>query len=1227
MTKGPGPGNLIRLSNVQTTLQSNHFGEKRLWHSHRNLLPVVVAIFVLTTSSVFAQSAPTATGRKLPREELVRPGVVVEKVEKGSAAEEAGLRKGDVILSWTRGSDGGQIESPFDYEIVFQQQRLIGKVEVSGVRASRPQQWTLGMNESLGLAIQPHFSKTTLFAYRSCLHSGQHGAIDATNCFMRAAKRAQEQGDIVSFVWLAVRAARTQGLTPAWHRADRIYDQILQYRQKLSPIVVSQVYWDRSTLFDSHQQFSKATENLYFSLEASRQIGQDNILSVVTLFKLIRPLWLENDLFKAEQCARQALAEAERIAPDSAGVAMSAYYLGVVLSNRGDLSSAEISLRQAEKLAEKNRSIYRAYALCDLGFIEWRDGDLDTAGKNLSKAIEILVEDTPDSGRISVAYDRLSNVARDRGNLVLAEEYLLKSLSLVRKIKYKEMEGGVLNDLAFIALYRGELRDSEELFLRGLHVQKQYQPGSTDFGNTLMGLGMALAAQDKLAAAEQNLKESLTIQRKLAPTTIDIPRSLNILGDISRKHGDLESSLAFYEEALAALKNNASESVFMVQTLSRLAKVTALRGASNEAEQLDLQALAMIEKLAPESTQAAEVLESLAEVKRGQGQMEAAVSYYERALKALESQTTMLGGTADVVAGFRAQHQEFYGRYADLLAQGGQTEAAFAVVERSRARTLLETLARGEVDVSKGADPALLKKEKSLQADLRGKSERRIHLLGEKHTDEQINEIEKQISDLTSEYQQVESQIRASSPAYAGLTQPQPLTAKEIQTQLLDQDTLLLEYSLGEDRSHVFAVTPDSLEGFELPRRAEIEKQARLVYQLLTARNHPVKGESEAQRDKRWAEPAKAYDRAAAELSRMVLAPVAAQMKNKRLVIVADGALHYVPFAALPEPEALATLPQPLAVNHEIVSLPSASVLGLLRQQYKDRKPAPNAVAVLADPVFEKNDPRVFGPLPQRAAGSLTRGSEPKSEPGKKQLAAKAGRKKPAARESTSGDDIDALLSVPVSASLLTRSASDLGFDRNGKLSLPRLRYTRDEADAIYAVTPAAKGLEATDFRANRATAISPDLASYRIVHFATHGLLNSQHPELSGLVFSLVEKNGNAQDGFLTLQDIYNLNLPADLVVLSACETGLGKEISGEGLIGLTRGFMYAGASRVVASLWNVSDVATAHLMTEFYRSMEKDGLPPAAALRAAQVKMLQQKRWASPYYWAAFQLQGEWK
>jgi CHAT domain-containing protein len=165
------------------------------------------------------------------------------------------------------------------------------------------------------------------------------------------------------------------------------------------------------------------------------------------------------------------------------------------------------------------------------------------------------------------------------------------------------------------------------------------------------------------------------------------------------------------------------------------------------------------------------------------------------------------------------------------------------------------------------------------------------------------------------------------------------------------------------------------------------------------------------------------------------------------------------------------------------------------------------------------------------------------------------------------------------------------------------------------------------DFAASKPAATSGTLSQYRMVHLATHGLLDSEHPELSGVVLSMVDEKGTTVDGFLRLEDIYNLNLPADLVVLSACQTGLGKEMRGEGLIGLTRGFMYAGAPRVVVSLWSVDDRATAELMKRFYRAMLVDKLRPAAALRSAQMELRNESQWSPPYYWAGFVLQGEWK
>ena len=321
------------------------------------------------------------------------------------------------------------------------------------------------------------------------------------------------------------------------------------------------------------------------------------------------------------------------------------------------------------------------------------------------------------------------------------------------------------------------------------------------------------------------------------------------------------------------------------------------------------------------------------------------------------------------------------------------------------------------------------------------------------------------------------------------------------------------------------------------------------------------------------------------------------------MLIVSDGALEYIPFAVLPAPESAAGLSPaiPLVIDHEIVNLPSASVLAVLRREAMSRKPAPKAVAVVADPVFDIEDARVkmASKTPGRIE-SRTRGI---------------------AEAETDGSPRSFV------ADRLLRSAADVGMEMDGRLELPRLPFTRREAETILAVTPAGSTKSAFDFDASRATATSPELAQYRIIHFATHSILDSKHPELSGLVLSMVDRQGKAANGFLDLEDIYNLNLSADLVVLSACETGLGKEINGEGLVGLTRGFMYAGASRVVASLWKVDDVATAQLMGRFYKAMEQDGMRPAAALRQAQIQMWKQKRWSAPYYWAAFQVQGEWR
>jgi CHAT domain-containing protein len=452
--------------------------------------------------------------------------------------------------------------------------------------------------------------------------------------------------------------------------------------------------------------------------------------------------------------------------------------------------------------------------------------------------------------------------------------------------------------------------------------------------------------------------------------------------------------------------------------------------------------------------------------------------------------------------------------------------------------------------------------------------------------------VETKLKSLVDEQERFLSNIRSAKTVHANSTQPRTLRSQEIQ-RLLDNDTLLLEYAVNEERVYLWAVTRDSISPYSLAKRAEIERAAETVRGMLTAYEPPKPGESDLQYLARMTAAAGQYQQAALELSRMVLAPIASQLGKKRLVIVADGALQYIPFEALPAPVAIAANAHPtenasghppLLSQHEVVYQPSASTLAMLRAA--PRHTATKTVAVLADPVFDSNDRRV------RAHAR-----------GKHDAAQK-----------------DALPRE------LSRSLRDVG-DVGAEFKLERLEYTAKEANAIAASAPPGMWMKAVSFKASRATATGGSLKQFSIVHFATHGIVNDKHPELSGIVLSMVDETGQPVDGYLGLGDIYNLDLPVDLVVLSGCRTGIGKQVRGEGLISLTRGFMYAGAPRVVASLWKVDDEATSELMSRFYRLMLRLKLPAAAALRRAKMEMRERPEWRNPYYWAGFVLQGDWQ
>ncbi|HWZ42202.1 MAG TPA: tetratricopeptide repeat protein [Candidatus Saccharimonadales bacterium] len=1211
------------------------------------------------------------------------PGVVVEKVARNSAAERAGLQEGDVILRWVRGDAKGDIESPFDLLTLETEEAPLGPLTLEGTRDARRQTWKL-KPDAWGLDTRANFGPELLLVYQQTQdpdatnklarlvqrdsglswvrawlffqRARQLGRakqwIDADKAFAESVQQSARAGPKVSVIvlmaWAGVFLDRgdlkgeeklslqalaesqktgvadlTTGLalnslgTAAERRGDLTkaedyHRQALEIRQKLAPgsLSVAASLNGLGMVAYGRGDYPKAEEYHLQALAFAQEIAPDSLAVATSLNGLGNAVFKRGDLTGAEKYHSRALSIRERLAPASMDVAASFSGLALIAWQRGDLNRAEELQRRDLAIGTKLApgSLEVSTSLTNLGVIVWQRGDLDQAAELQLQALAIKEKFAPDSLRVANSLHGLSMVADERGDLIGAEEYERRALAIRERLAPRSHDVAIsLNMLGNIADDRGDLMEAEGYYRQALLIHQKSSPGSVAVAVSLHNLGLIAKQRGDLVTAKEYFQQALSIREKVSPDSLGVAIGLGNLGIIAQRQND-PAAEEYFRRALAIKEKIAPGSLTVANSLHNLAEIAMDRGDLESAERGYRQALAITGAVAPVSVQHAENLAALASVMRRQKQPDRAADFYRQTLNALEGQITQLGGTDQVRAAFRADHATYYKEYIDLLISQKQTELAFEVLERSRGRSLLELLAMAHADIRKGVDAALVEREHSLRAGIAARSGRRLRLVSDAHTEEEVAAFDQEINGLLSRYRDVEGQIRATSPGYAALTQPQPLTAKEVE-QLLDEDTLLLEYLLGDERSYVFAVTPSSIAVYELPRRAEIESMARQVYQLWTEQNRVIGSESGFERQERLRKTGKESESVLAALSRAILGPMAGQLKAKRLLIVSDGALQYIPFAALPDPESSGPDGEqdrvPLVVGHEIVSLPSASVLAIIRREAATHKKAPKAVAVLADPVFSRNDVRVS------VAATVDR-----QRPNRKTAHGKPDRK-----------EQKMTMASASSAQVLTRSATEVGLLQPDRPYLPRLPFSRREAKAILSVTLAGQGMQALDFQASRATATGPDLSQYRVVHFATHGLLNSEHPELSGLVLSLVDAKGTAQNGFLGLEDVYNLNLSADLVVLSACETALGKEIQGEGLLGLTRGFMYAGASQVVASLWSVDDAATAELMRHFYRAMEQDGMGAAAALRRAQIEIRKQERWRRPYYWAGFVIQGEWK
>jgi CHAT domain-containing protein len=472
-------------------------------------------------------------------------------------------------------------------------------------------------------------------------------------------------------------------------------------------------------------------------------------------------------------------------------------------------------------------------------------------------------------------------------------------------------------------------------------------------------------------------------------------------------------------------------------------------------------------------------------------------------------------------------------------------QEALLASERARARTLLELIEKLDLPVGAGIPEALRARLRALREEVRDLEAEQRRARAEAAPAEDIEALEAQIIARMAEYAKLRRRVEAADPRRAALLSAPPVDLASARD-LLEPDTLAVELYLGAGGAYAIAIGTSTATVRSLGPQGPLDAAARKLHADLSARNRREAGEDAAERAARIAAADDAAQAGLRALRRRLFGALEPLLAGRRrVVIVPDGALHYVPFAAL--------LPE-----HEVVTAPSLGVLAALRARAREARG--EGLALIGDPVLGASDPRLE-----------VRGAE----------------------------------------------TSDL--------RLPRLTFAGAELDAIAELVPASERVVRRGFEATRAWVLDGGLASRRLVHFATHGVLDAEEPARSGLVLSEVDAAGRPLEGFLNLADVYGLRLSADVVTLSACETALGKEVRGEGLVGLTRGLLHAGARQVVASLWKVHDQATRELMVRFYRGLLERGRAPAAALRAAQRALANSERFSAPYYWAGFVLQGD--
>jgi len=817
--------------------------------------------------------------------------------------------------------------------------------------------------------------------------------------------------------------------------------------------------------------------------------------------------------------------------------------LGTHLVSMGAIRTALGESRVAMALYEEALKTFpagaamgdQANAVNSIGNAYARLGDNERALPYKLRAVEMRRQ-IGDKLGIGTSMVSMSSYYYNLRDLQKALEYAAQALPIFVEIKEEVWEARTLSELGIIY---SDLRDStkaEQYWARSEAIYRRYGHAN-GLAGVLYGMGGLKRREGDFKESERYFQEAADLNRK-AGYTAGLSRSLAGLCDLYAASRQWEKVRKPGEEALA-LARKIGAPLEQSRPLRCLGEAAKHDKSYAEAEKLFQQALTVARRINDRGEEM-RVLGELSDVAVASGNPREGISHMEQSVAIAETDALRLPD-ADLRARYRASRSSMNEAHLHLLMglhekdpAAGYAERAFDVVERVRARSLVELInAKGprELDgAQKKTENALLAAVANVQRELfreETPAPRRVELRAELAKAERELDLFQSVSFAGKE---------------AGFVFEAWDTGR-VRGELAGADGAVVSFSLGTARSYVWVLTAESAVSAALPPRKIIEERV-AAFRKLVAK--PVNALTAAR-----AMPA--IDAEAAALHKLLISPVASALAGKkRLLIIPDGALAYLPFEALGGAAKLIE-------SYSMAYAPSASTAGALRDRGTGRAAAPMALLAFADP----------------------------SLPGSQ------------------------------SATAAMRSQVDRGF------AFAALPNARTEVSSISGLFPSASTRTYVGSAATEGRLKSESLSEYRYLHFAAHGYFDEEEPRRSGIVMAQVPDS--AEDGFLQAREVVGLRLNSDLVTLSACQSGLGKLLAGEGVQGLSRAFLHAGAQSVLVSLWNVDDSATAELMKRFYGNLKAE-VSKDDALRRAKLTMIRSTsgRWKHPYYWAPFVLNG---